>query len=93
MKKKILSIVLFFILSTKAAAHTEHYKDLNVLEYELFRNNNSIGFHNYKFERNKNYSSVKSRIAFKINNTFYIQIIFTPFEFIVVETDRFIISK
>ena len=66
MKKKILSIVLFFILSTKAAAHTEHYKDLNVLEYELFRNNNSIGFHNYKFERNKNYSSVKSRIAFKI---------------------------
>jgi hypothetical protein len=66
MKKKILSIVLFFILSTKVAAHTEHYKDLNVLEYELFRNNNSIGFHNYKFERNKNYSSVKSRINFKI---------------------------
>jgi len=66
MKKKFLSIVLFLIFSAKAMAHSEHYKDINFLEYELFRNNQSIGYHNYKFERNENFLNVKSVIDFKI---------------------------
>jgi hypothetical protein len=66
MKKKFLSIILFFIFFTKAIAHTEHYKDINILEYELFRNNQSIGYHKYKFEKDKNYLNVKSSINFKI---------------------------
>ena len=66
MKKKIISIIFFLILSTEATAHTEHYKDINILEYELFRNTKSIGFHNYKFERKKNYLNVKSVIKFEI---------------------------
>ena len=66
MKKKFLSIILFLIISTKAIAHTEHHKDINALEYELSRNNQSIGYHNYKFERNKNYLNVKSIMDFKI---------------------------
>ena len=53
MKIKFISIILFFIFFTKAIAHTEHYKDINILEYELFRNNKSIGYHKYKFEKNK----------------------------------------
>jgi len=44
----------------------EHYKDFKSLEYELFRNNKLIGFHNYKFERKDNYTKVKSIIAFNI---------------------------
>ena len=66
MKKKILSIVLFLIFSTKAIAHTEHYKDINSLKYELFRNDKFIGYHNYVFERNDNLLNVKSIIEFKI---------------------------
>ena len=66
MKKKFLSILLFLIFSTKGMTHSEHYKDINVLEYELFRNNQSIGYHNYKFESNENYLIVKSLIDFKI---------------------------
>ena len=66
MKKKFLSIVFFLVFLTKEIAHSEHYKDINVLEYELFRNNQSIGYHNYKFERNNNYLIVKSVIDFKI---------------------------
>jgi hypothetical protein len=66
MKKKFISIALFLIFSTKAIAHSEHYKDINVLEYELFRNNQSIGYHNYKFEKNDNFLSVKSIMNFKI---------------------------
>jgi len=66
MIKKFISIILFLIFSTKAIAHSEHYKLINVLEYELFRNDKYIGYHNYKFERSKNYLNVKSIIEFKI---------------------------
>tara|TARA_B100000795_G_C22567399_1_gene348692 strand:- start:16 stop:699 length:684 start_codon:yes stop_codon:yes gene_type:complete len=66
MKKKFLSIVLFLLFSAKAIAHSEHNIDFNSLEYELFRNNKSIGYHNYNFERNKNYLNVKSIMDFKI---------------------------
>ena len=66
MKKKLLSIILFLIFSTKAIAHTEHYKNFNVLEYELFRNNQSIGYHNYKFDENNSSLNIKSVIKFKI---------------------------
>ena len=54
------------IFSSEAIAHTQHYKDLNTLEYELFRNNKSIGYHNYQFEKRDNKLNVKSKIEFKI---------------------------
>ena len=66
MKKNILSIVLFFLLSSESIPHVEDYKNVNILEYELFRNNNSIGYHNYKFERKDGYLKVTSDIEFKI---------------------------
>ena len=66
MKKKFLSIIFFLIFLTKATAHSDHYKDINLLEYELFRNNQSIGHHSFKFETNKNYLIVISAIDFKI---------------------------
>ena len=66
MKKKLLSIILFTIFCTQSFSHVEHYKDFKSLEYELFRNNKLIGFHNYKFERKDNYTKVKSIIAFNI---------------------------
>ena len=28
-------------------SHVDHYSKYNYLEYELFRNNNSIGYHKY----------------------------------------------
>ena len=66
MKKKLLSIILFTIFCTQSFSHVEHYKDFKSLEYELFRNNKLIGFHNYKFERKDNYTKVKSLVAFNI---------------------------
>ena len=66
MKKKLLSIILFTIFCTQSFSHVEHYKDFKSLEYELFRNNKLIGFHNYKFERKDNYTKVKSIVAFNI---------------------------
>ena len=67
MKKLLLSILFFFIFFTQTFSHIEHYKNFNSLEYELFRNNKSIGYHNYKFERKDDYLKVKSIIQFKVS--------------------------
>ena len=66
MKKIILSIVLFIISTSQALSHTGHSEIFKSLEYELFRNNKSIGYHNYKFERKNSNLIVKSIIEFNI---------------------------
>tara|TARA_B100000780_G_scaffold66992_1_gene44235 strand:+ start:181 stop:867 length:687 start_codon:yes stop_codon:yes gene_type:complete len=67
MKKKILSIILFLVFSNEATAHLEHYKDIKILNYELFRNDKSIGYHTYDFEKINNILKVKSVIDLKIS--------------------------
>ena len=60
MKKIILSIAIFFLLIVQSFSHVGHYAKYNYLEYELFRNNNSIGYHKYDFKRDgENLSIIK----------------------------------
>ena len=66
MKKIILSIAIFFALNMSSFSHVEHYKKYNYLEYELFRNNQSIGYHKYKFERNNGNLTIDNEVSFKI---------------------------
>ena len=65
MKKIIFSIVIL-VLSSKAYAHVEHYKNLSYLEYELYRNDQSIGHHKYYFSKIDDKLSIKSVVNFKI---------------------------
>ena len=67
MKNFILSITLFFSLFSQSFSHVNHYEKLNLLEYELFRNNKLIGYHKYKFDASSKYLKVKSIIKFKIS--------------------------
>ena len=67
MKKIILSIAIFFLLITQSLGHVDHYKKYNYLEYELFRNNNSIGYHKYDFVREGDNLSIISEVSFKIS--------------------------
>ena len=53
MKKLLLSILFYITLNVNLTAHVDHYKNYNYLEYELFRNNQLIGFHKYDFQRNQ----------------------------------------
>ncbi len=53
MKNFLFSIALIFILSSENSAHVDHYSKYKYLEYELFRNNQLIGYHTYKFKRKK----------------------------------------
>tara|TARA_B100001248_G_scaffold249370_1_gene222514 strand:- start:458 stop:1141 length:684 start_codon:yes stop_codon:yes gene_type:complete len=66
MKKFILSIAIFLLFSIKSFSHIDHYAKYNYLEYELFRNDKSIGYHKYKFNRNEDELSVVSEVSFKI---------------------------
>ena len=66
MKKAILSIIILISLCFSVSSHIEHYSKFNYLEYELFRNNKSIGYHKYDFERNGNTLAIKSEVSFKI---------------------------
>ena len=67
MKKIFLSIIILISFNFKAISHVEHYADFNYLEYELFRNNKSIGYHKYDFIRENDILTVKSEVSFKIN--------------------------
>ena len=67
MKKIIFSIVIFFLLIFQSFAHVDHYAKYNYLEYELFRNDKSIGYHKYDFKRDGNNLSIESEVSFKIS--------------------------
>ena len=41
-------------------------QNITYLEYELFRNNNSIGYHKYDFKREGENLSILSEVSFKI---------------------------
>ena len=66
MKKIILSIAIFFLINTQSFGHVDHYANYNYLEYELFRNNSSIGYHKYDFKRDGDNLSILSEVSFKI---------------------------
>ena len=66
MKKFLFSITLIFLIIKEIDAHVGHYQKYNYLEYELFRNNQSIGYHTYKFKRNGNDLIIKNEVSFKI---------------------------
>jgi len=66
MKKFILSIAIFLLFNFKSFGHVEHYGNYNYLEYELFRNNQPIGYHKYDFTREGDNLSIVSEVSFKI---------------------------
>ncbi len=66
MKKFIVSIAIFFFFNIDSFSHVEHYSKYNYLEYELFRNNKSIGYHKYDFNRDGKDLSIISEVSFKI---------------------------
>ena len=66
MKKILLSIAIFLLFSLKSFGHVDHYADFNYLEYDLFRNNNPIGYHKYDFIRENDNLTIESEVSFKI---------------------------
>ena len=53
-----------FTFETKA--HVEHYSDLKLIEFDIFRNNKNIGKHIFSFSKTNDILAVKSEISFEI---------------------------
>ena len=69
MIKKLLLLTVFFltqISSSTVFAHVLHYKKINKLEFDLYRNNLLIGEHIYLFNRNGQNLTVYNKINFEI---------------------------
>ena len=69
MIKKFLSLVIIFIIYSSynsASAHVLHYKNLNELVFDLYRNNQFIGQHIYLFNRDDQNLIVQNTINFEI---------------------------
>ena len=67
MKKILISLIVIFSINSQAIGHVEHYSKISYLEYELFRNDNLIGYHKYDFIRKNDILSVKTEVSFKIS--------------------------
>ena len=63
--KKILIIILVSLYSN-ALAHMDHYKKINKIEMDIFRNGELIGYNYYFFTRKGNETTVTNQIKFSV---------------------------
>ena len=69
MIKKLLLLTVFFLTQLSFSpvfAHALHYKKINKLEFDLYRDNQLIGQHIYLFNRNSQNLTVYNKINFEI---------------------------
>ena len=64
MKKFLFFIVILF--SSKVLAHMDHYKKLNKVEMDIFRNGELIGYNYYFFKRKDDETIVTNQIKFSV---------------------------
>jgi hypothetical protein len=64
--KKYIYIFLLFIFTHQAYAHTSHYAGIKVINLEIFRDGEVIGYSNYFFEHGNNTVEVKNYTQFKV---------------------------
>ena len=64
--KKYIYIFFLFILASQANAHTSHYAGIKVINLEIFRDGEVIGYSNYFFEHRSNETEVKNYTQFKV---------------------------
>ena len=63
---KIIIIIILIIYPFSAISHVEHYKDLNRIEFDIYRNNKHIGKHIFSFRKSDEKLFVDSEISFEI---------------------------
>ena len=66
MKIFFINIILFLSISTNLNAHMPHYKNLNKIQMEIFRNNELIGYNYYFFKTRNDEVQVINQIKITI---------------------------
>tara|TARA_B110000014_G_scaffold243318_1_gene213590 strand:+ start:164 stop:847 length:684 start_codon:yes stop_codon:yes gene_type:complete len=59
-------LIFFLFLHFPVNAHVQHYDNLKLIEFDIFRNNKHIGQHIFSFKKDSNQLQVKSEINFQI---------------------------
>ena len=65
--KFFLIFAVFFSFIQTAFAHTEHYKKIRYLKYDLYLNDNLIGSHTFNFKKVNEFLYVNSTGHFKVS--------------------------
>ena len=63
---RIIIILILIISPFSVNAHVQHYKNLERIEFDIYRNNKHIGKHIFSFTRSNDQLSVESEIHFVI---------------------------
>ena len=63
---KILILLILTLYPSTINAHVQHYKDLNSIEFDIYRNNQFIGKHIFSFKKLDGQLAVESEINFEI---------------------------
>ena len=63
---KIIILIILIISTSSANSHVQHYKDLNRVEFDIYRNNKHIGKHIFTFKKLDIQLIVESEIKFRI---------------------------
>mgnify|MGYP001233993243 CR=1 FL=1 len=63
MKKfyKFFLIAILINFSLPSHAHVEHYENLKLIEFDIYRNGKNIGTHIFSFKRNNDHLEVEKR--------------------------------
>ena len=65
-KYKAIVLIILIIFPSFSFAHVDHYKDLNKIEFDIYRNNKLIGYHIFTFNKIDDLREVKREIKFEI---------------------------
>ena len=63
---RIIIILILIIFPFSVNAHVQHYKDLNRIEFDIYRNNKHIGEHIFFFTKSNEQIFIESEINFII---------------------------
>ena len=63
---RIIIILILIISPFSVNAHVQHYKNLERIEFDIYRNNKHIGEHIFSFTKSNEQMSIKSEINFII---------------------------
>ena len=63
---RLISLLIFVTFPFSTSAHVQHYKDLNRIEFDIYRNNKHIGTHIFSFKKSEGQIAVESEINFEI---------------------------
>ena len=64
--KKYIYIFLLFIFASQANAHTSHYAGIKLINMEILRDGEVIGYSNQFFEHENNTTEIKNYTQFKV---------------------------